>query len=150
MRGVFIDRESRAVGGELEENTTWFFEVHRLEPEAVDGRCRLTAGRLHARAHRTLMLLVIDAPGEMVHRADAPGTAAAVRRGANIDHTRSVAEAVPCPPVLTADRFESEDVGQKRCRRRRFPFPHLRAVESTHLQFTRNRTAIPGRERSGL
>ncbi len=44
VRGFLVGGEPRSVGGQLEEHTARLFEVHRLEPEAIDDRRRARAG----------------------------------------------------------------------------------------------------------
>ena len=48
MRGVFIDREPRAVGGDLEQHAARFLEVDGFEPEAIDDGCRMVTGGFDA------------------------------------------------------------------------------------------------------
>ena len=45
----------------------------------------MRAGALDARPHVELMLLIVDAPGEMVNRTHAPGAAARLGRIAHVD-----------------------------------------------------------------
>src|SRR4051812_42357720 len=45
MGTVLVHREARSVCRDLEEHAAWLFEVHRLEPEAIDHRGRAGAAR---------------------------------------------------------------------------------------------------------
>src|SRR5918994_6383728 len=99
MRCIFIDGEARSFCRQLEEHAAGFFEVHRLEPEAIDRWCRMSTGGFDARTHRRLMLLVIHTPREMMDAADAPCAPASFRRLADVDDTRNVAKAIARPAV---------------------------------------------------
>ena len=71
MLGVFVGREARASGCELEQDAARLPEVDRPEPEAVDHRRRLGAGLEDALPDVEFVLLVVGAPGDVVHRPGA-------------------------------------------------------------------------------
>ena len=89
MQGIFINRKAGAVGRQLKQYPTGFFEIHRLEPEAIDHRRRAGARAFYARSDSKLMFFVVDTPGEMVDRSNAPGTTTGLRRIAYVDNTRT-------------------------------------------------------------
>src|SRR5439155_12420156 len=68
MLGVFIDREARAEGRDLEESGARLSEVDRAEVEPVDHRRRLPAERENALAPR-LVLVHRRCPGDVMDRA---------------------------------------------------------------------------------
>ena len=113
VRRILVGREPRTVGRDLEQHAAWFLEVHRLEPEAIDDAGRVSAGALHLRPHRQLMRVVVHAPGEVVHRADAPSAAALVRRFANVHVPGRSAEPVARPLALAADALEAQRLGEE-------------------------------------
>src|ERR1043166_2800703 len=67
MRRILVDREARSIGRELEQHTAGFLEVDRLEPEAIDDRCRMVSRRFDARSHLVLVFLVVYSPREVMH-----------------------------------------------------------------------------------
>ena len=70
--GGLVHGEAGAVGRQLEQHAAGFLEVHRLEPEAIDDGRRPAAGGGDLRSHGELVSLVVDAPCQVVHGADAP------------------------------------------------------------------------------
>src|SRR5262245_33700306 len=146
MRGILVRGEARTVGRDLEQDAARLLEVHRLEPEAIDHLGRVAAGRDDLLPHDVLMLRVVDAPGEVMDAADAPGAPRADRYLAHIDDAGDVGEAVARPAVLFAEAREAERAGEKRDRRLGVALPDLCAVEAADLPFHRNRTAVPRRE----
>ena len=146
--GGFVHGEAGTVGGQLEQHAARLLEVHRLEPEAIDHRRRPRAGGGHLRPQRELMLLVVDAPREVVHRADAPRAAVDVRRLLHVDDTGRVAKAVARPSVLGAQLLEAEHAGEERGGDARVALPDLRAEQAAHLVLRRHGARVPGRERA--
>jgi len=148
MRGVFINRETGAVGRQLKQYPTGFFEIDRLEPEAIDHRRRAGARAFHARADCKLMVVVVDAPGEMVDRSHAPGTTTGFGSVANVDNTRTRRALVPRPTVFFRNSLESEHGRQELSGRSGITFPQLSAMETPNLSFSRNGTFLPCGERA--
>jgi hypothetical protein len=64
-----VDREARAVGGELEQHPARLAEVDGAKVGAIDHRGRPAAGSDHRLAHRELGSLVRDPPRHVVHGA---------------------------------------------------------------------------------
>src|SRR3954447_7516063 len=147
VRRILVDGEPGSVGGELEENAAGFAEVHRLEPEAIDHRRRIEARGLDVAPQVGLVRVVVDAPGEMMHAADAPRAAARFGRGADVDHARRAVGAVACPATLGTEHLKAEDRGQKMDGRRGIALPHLRAEETANLVFRLDGAVVPRRER---
>src|SRR5580765_6036803 len=113
MRGIFVDRETRPIGRELEQHAARLLEVDRLEPEAIDHRRRMMPGRLDARSHLVLMLLVVHAPCEMMNTAHAPRSASSFGRFAHVEHAGRSGEAVPDQTVLLGKTLEAEHRREK-------------------------------------
>src|SRR5829696_3703551 len=148
MCRILIDREPRPVGGELEQHSTRFLEIHRLEPEAIDHRRRAATMRDDLVPHFKLMRIIVHAPREMVHAADTPSSAALTRRLTNIDDAGCVRELVACPAILGADPLETERVLQEGLGGRCVAFPDACTEQSAHLMFDIDRTLLPGLERT--
>ena len=145
--GIFVRREPRTVGRDLEQHAAGLPEVHRLEPEPIDDAGRVSAGRLDLRPHGQLMRVIVHAPGQMVHRAHAPAAAPLVGRLADVHEAGGVAEPVPRPSVFVAQALEAERAGEEAARRDGAALPQPRAVEAANLPFRRHGAAIPRRER---
>ncbi len=88
-RRIFVDREARAVGCELEQHSAGLLEVDRLEPETIDDRRRMRSCALDTRPDGLLMLGVIDTPCKMVNGAHTPRATSRFRRIANVDDSRA-------------------------------------------------------------
>src|SRR3954464_11672625 len=97
MAWIFVDREAGAARGDLEQHAAGLLEVHRLEPEPIDHVGGVSARALDLRAHGELLVEIVDRPGEMMDRADAPGAAPFAGRLADVDDAGRVGEAVPRP-----------------------------------------------------
>src|SRR3989442_9929274 len=146
MRRILVGGEARTFGRNLEQHAAWLLEVHRLEPEAIDLLGGVTAGGDHLFADRMLMLVIVHAPGEMMHAADAPRAPRADRHFADVDDARGVWEAVARPAMLVAQSREAEGAREERDRRLDVALPELRAVQSANLALRRDRAAVPRRE----
>src|SRR5262245_57723356 len=97
MPRVLIHAESRSVCGQLEQHAARLTEIDGVEPKAVDHLGRVRAGLLDLCAHLELMFVIVHAPREVMHAADAPGAARRARSLAHIQNARSVLEAEANP-----------------------------------------------------
>ena len=147
MGRIFVRREARTVGGDLEQHAAGLLEVHRLEPEAIDDAGRLAARGLDLCPHRQLMRVIVHAPGKMVHRAHAPAAAPLIGRLADVDEACRVGKPVPRPSVLVAQALEAERAGQEAARGDGAALPEPRAVQAANLPLRRHGAAVPRRER---
>src|SRR5436190_4913003 len=145
MRRIFVNREAGTVGGQLEQHATRLLEVDRLEPEAIDDGRRMVARRLDARSHLVLLLVVIDAPGEMMHAADAPCPAAPFGRLLDVEDARRSVEAIADDTVVFTEAVETKHAGDEALRELRFALPDLRAVQPADLTLVRDGAAVPRR-----
>src|SRR2546422_10488693 len=117
MRRILVGGEARTFGRNPQQHAARLLEVHRLEPEAIDHLGGVTAGGDDLFANSMLMLVIVHAPGEMMHAADAPRAPRADRHFADVDDARGVREAVARPAM----RSEERRVG-KECRSRWSPY----------------------------
>src|SRR4029079_5908905 len=90
--------------------------------------------------------IVRDAPGDVMHRADAPRSARFVRHLADLDVLSGSAAfaAVPLPAVLLAEIREPEHSCQESGGRRAIAFPHTHRVQPKDLSLGRNWALVPG------
>ena len=102
----------------------------------------------HLRAHGVLMLFVVDAPREMVHRSDAPGAAAHFRRVLHVDDAGGIGKPYRVHPLSVPTSAESKDAGQKSRGDARVALPDLRAVRPRTWRSAEHGTAVPRGERS--
>ena len=148
MRGIFVNREAGAFGCQLEQHAARFSEIDGLEPETIDHRRRLTARALDLLAHGELLVLVGNAPRQVMNAADAPRAAPRVWRFADVHDAGRLFEAVARPAVLAREPREPQNARQKVRRLRSLALPDLRAEEATYLTLLRNRAGVPRRERA--
>src|SRR4051812_27770801 len=112
MLSVFIHREAGSVGRKLEQHATGFLEVDRLEPEPVDGWCRMRARCFDLCPHVMLMLLVVDAPRKVMDGADSPGPAPGLRCIAHVDHTGRSRRGVSRPATFLKHLLKPQNFRQ--------------------------------------
>src|SRR5690606_42016519 len=122
------------------QHATRFLEVDRPEPEPVDDRGGAAEG-FDLGPDRKLVLLVVDAPGEVMDSADSPRPTRFARRLGDVEPgaRAAVADRPAVPDPLTADRPEAESGGEERRRRLEYPLAHPRSVQPADLILDRHR-----------
>src|SRR5437868_280761 len=96
-------------------------------------------------ANLELDVLVSDAPRDVMHRADPPGTALCVGHLADFDVLArpAAADAESMPTIFLAVARELEHFGEERRSRPEISFPDANRVQSAHLPLGRHGTARP-------
>src|SRR4029079_11175249 len=95
-----------------------------------------------------LVVVVLDPPGEVVDRADAPSAAPLVGLRPQVEHPAraDALEGEALPAVLFVERGETEDAGEEARRGLGVALPEPRRVQASYLMLRRHRTAGRGRE----
>src|SRR3954462_13994019 len=135
MIEILVHRETRRIGGDLEEHSTGLLEVDRVEPEPVDHRRGLRARRQDPLPYLELLFVIGDAEGHVVDGAGAPLPAPLPRQLADLQPLAraSSVNAEAMPAGLLASGLEAEGFPQEARGHGQLPLPEPHRVEAADL-----------------